>query len=157
MTRGATKKSFRLPLWGWAALGVLLLGGGVAVALNLPQQGTWRYGACRVFLEDYIRFPTTLRVLGVRENATTATISFSDMNAYGSEQIRDFKCYYSTDARGRTSLSKVTIYDGRKNGPASLPEERIRKYTKMLPAINSAEPDATLPRDAPDDIADFRK
>ncbi len=149
--------SLRLPLWGWGIIAVILIGGALAIALNLPQHGSWRYGACKVFLENSIRFPTTIDIISAKENSTTVTIGFSDINPQGSQQIRDFKCYYSANEQGRTTLTKITIYDGMKNGATPLPDDITKKFNAMLPILSGEKMDTRLPKDIPTSVEDLKK
>jgi hypothetical protein len=139
------KKSFRIPLWGWGVLGVITMGAAVGIALNLPQHGSFRYGACRVFLESYIRFPSSIDIITANENPNIVTISFSDINPYGAEQIRDFKCYFAAAPGGKTLLTKITLDDGMKKGARPLPDHITKNFNAMLPTLRTTELNTKLP------------
>lgn len=148
---GLRQKFFHLPLWAWIVLGLSLAGGLLYIAMNQPQHASWRYGACKVFLEHSVRFPETIDVIVGNDTANSALIAFSDINAYGAEQVKVFECYYSTGTNGQPSLSKITL-DRR-----PIPDAQITKFNQMLPIILTQELDTALPDDFPRKLEDFRK
>ena len=86
MNAPAAKKKLQLPdlpIWGWATIGAVVLGALGAFAYTLPSHASWRYGACKVFLERYVKFPSTIDVKTGREFSAMVEIAFADMNPYG--------------------------------------------------------------------------
>jgi hypothetical protein len=148
MTNAQTK-SFRMPLWGWGMLGITLIGAAIGVALNMPQHGSFRYGACRVFLESYIRFPSSIQIIAAGETQNITTISFSDINPFGAEQIRDFKCYFTNAPNGKTLLTSITLNDGMKKGGLPLPDAITKKFNAMLPTLATTKLNTELPESLP--------
>jgi len=149
--KALSQKFLKLPLWLWVLLAAGMAGGLLAFALSQPQLGSWRYGACRVFLEHTLRFPVTLQIKDVMESQASSRITYSDINPYGSQQMRDFECYYSTGTDGRTVLSKITL--DRK----ILPDDKITLFNQMLPIILTQELNTALPDTGPSNLEDFRK
>lgn len=146
-----TNRYMRVPIWVW-------IGGVVAVATaaglimsNLPVHASWRYGACKVFLEHYVRFPTTISVKIGGETRNSALVGFADTNPFGSEQVRIFECYFSEKAEGQVTLSKLSM--DRK----ALPDSVVKAYNRMLPIILSQELDTRLPKELPENLADLKE
>jgi hypothetical protein len=145
-----TSKILGLPMW----LLVLVFAGGaagaIAYTLNAPQHASWRYGACKAFLEQYVRFPTTIEIEQGGETTGSAYISFSDTNPFGSQQVRVFECYYTQDAQGRAALTRVTI--DRKAIPADL----TKSFNDQLPILGTQKLDTALPKDLPSSLEDYK-
>jgi len=145
------KKTIRLPLWGWGLVGAAVLGIVITVVMMLPSYAGWRYGACKVILEQYVRFPTTIDIKVGGESESSAVVGFSDINPFGAEQIRIFECYYSQNSDGGVTLSKLTM--DRK----ALPEEVVKRFNQMLPIIVQEKLDTKLPPDLPDDLEGLKE
>ena len=141
----------QLPIWGWVAVGAVALGGIIALAMSQPSYGTWRYGACKVFLENYVRFPESIDIKEGGDGMNSAIIAFSDINPYGSQQIRVFECHYSQDKQGRIMLSKITM--DRK----ILSDEVIKRFNEMLQTMPIEEVDTKLPENLPQDLEDLKE
>jgi hypothetical protein len=140
-----TRKILFLPVWLWATIVIIAVGGAAYYTINQPKHAGWRYGACKVFLEHYVRFPTTINMREGGESRGSAVLSFSDRNPYGSEQVRSFECYFSHE-NGHTKLSRITL--DRK----ALPDDIVARYNDMLPVLLGVELDTALPKDVPDDL-----
>lgn len=145
-----TQKLWKLPVWAWLTLLIFISGGAVGYVYNLPQHAGWRYGACKVFLEQYVRYPPTIEIQTGGETRNSAVISFSDINPFGAQQIRVFECHYSQGPSG-TVLSRVTI--DRK----ALPDEQVKKFNEQLGILAGQELDTALPKDLPEDLEDLKK
>ena len=141
----------RLPIWGWATIGAIIVGGLLAFAFTQPDHAGWRYGACKALLERTLKYPTTMTVIDGGESQASASLIFADTNPYGAEQIRVFECHYSTDAQGRTKLSKITM--DRK----AIPDEITQGYNRILPLFMGIETDTALPQDLPKTLSDLKK
>lgn len=144
------RKIWRLPVWLWAFFAIVILGCGIAYVKTRPFQASWRYGACKSFLEVYVRFPGTIKIREGWETSGSAGMSFSDRNPFGSEQIRVFECYFSNDKQGRVNLSKVTL--DRK----TLPEDVTTRFKGMLPVLAGEELNNDLPPPLPRNLEDMQ-
>lgn len=141
-----TKKYLRVTGWLWVTLIVFLAGGATAFVINMPQHASWRFGACKVFLEQYVRFPPTIKIEDGGETQGSAQISFSDRNPFGAEQIRVFECYFTQD----NHLTRITM--DRK----ALPVELVKTYDAQLPFLSSQKLDTALPKDPPRKLEDLK-
>ena len=145
-----TQKYFKLPVWLWATILLFAAGGATAYLMNQPRHAGWRYGACKVFLEQYIRFPTTIQVQTGSESRNSVAIGFSDINPFGSQQIRVFECFYSQGPKG-TELSKITM--DRK----TLPDDLTKKFNAQLKLLAGQKLDTALPKDLPRSLEALKK
>lgn len=139
-----------LPVWAWATIGAVVLGAVGALVYSLPSHASWRYGACKVFLERYVKFPSTIDIKTGREMRSMVELAFADTNPYGSQQIREFECYFSENAQGRVTLSKITL--DRK----TIPDEYIKSFNDLIPLLTSIDTDTELPRDLPSSLSDLK-
>ncbi len=146
-----TARFLKIPVWIFLTFALFGAGGGLAYLLTLPKHAGWRYGACRVFLEHYIRFPETIQIEEGGETRNSAVLIFSDINPFGARQVRVFECYYSQGPRGNVILSRILL-DRRQ-----LPSALVEKYNTMLPVITSLELDTALPKDFPDNLEDLKE
>ena len=146
----AVRSLQKMPWWGWVVAGVFATLVAILVVWLQPAKAGWRYGACKVILERYIRFPETGNVLVGGEREGSATIVFSDVNPFGAQQIRTFECYYSQDASGRVTLSKLMM--DRK----TLPDDTVAYYNRALPVIMNLKLDMVLPPPPPDDPVELK-
>lgn len=147
--RKRKRNALRLPLWGWGTIGAVLIGGLLGIYMNMPEHASWRYGACKVFLERYVRFPDTLKVIAGWESQASTGIAFTDMNPFGAEQIRIFECYFS-NTNGEITLSKITL--DRK----PIADEIFKNYSTLLPLLAAIETDTALPPPTPSALEDLK-
>ena len=97
---------------------MILIGGAVIVlgllyfayTLIFPSQrvGTWRYGICRVFLEQYSTYPTELKVLTAAEKQSSVQMGYITTNSFGTQQSELMECFYKMTQRGPI-IDRVTI------------------------------------------------
>lgn len=145
------EKYLRLPLWGWTLIAGILLAILITGALVMPSYGSWRIGACRALLETVVRFPSSIDYLEMGESATSAGIVYTDINAYGTQQIKTFECYYSADAQGNIVLSRVM------QNRRALSEATLKSLNEKLPIILTQELDTQLPKPLPSKLENFRR
>ena len=88
------------------AIGVLIYFGFSMVGNG--RTGTWRYGVCKVFLEQYTSYPSSLILLTAEEGANAARIGYLSTNAYGAQESGIMECFYSVNSQG-VKLNRVTI------------------------------------------------
>ena len=92
--------------------GIVLIGalayGGITAYIGEGRSGTWRYGLCKVFLEQYTAYPQSLVILDSGEGQNAAMIGYLATNPYGAQQSQEMECFYSSGPAGIT-MSRVTI------------------------------------------------
>lgn len=72
------------------------------------RTGTWRYGLCKMLLEQYSYFPDSLIILDAAEGQTAAKIRYMMSGPYGGQESREIECFYSVRPNS-IQLSRVTI------------------------------------------------
>lgn len=97
----------------------LLLVGGLVVIVSFVyagfqtfsgdgRSGTWRYGLCRLFLEEYVDYPDSLKILDAGEKQTAARIRYLVMSSYGGYRSEVMECFYDATPEG-IMLSRVRV------------------------------------------------
>ncbi len=132
---------------------VLLVLGFIGLALyytSLPRKGSMAYGICRVFLERYVQYPSTLRISTVKEFTESVRIWYIQTDSFGQYRMEPIRCYYKADAAQGYILDKITVR--RKK----LDREQIESFNKILPVIRASNPDLTIPHKLPDNITALR-
>jgi len=103
------------------------------------RYGTWRYGLCRVFLEQYAQYPTNLVILTVGEKQNSSQIGYLITNSYGSQYSQLMECFYNIN-QNNVTLNKVTI--DRKLYKGDL----LKKFNETVPMIlNGGDMDLVIP------------
>jgi len=102
-------------------------------------KGSWRYGVCKTFLEQYAQYPPNLRILTAGEKQNSAQIGYLITNSYGSQESELMECFYNIDQNGVT-LNRVSIdrhtYDA----------DKVKEFSASIPIILADENlDLTLP------------
>lgn len=137
----------------WIGIGI----GAIIVLASLyaflgpdTREGTWRYGACKVFLELSTTFPRTLSIIAVSENRNGAKIVYNQKNPYGHTQTQLMECTFRQEGN-QVSLSRVTI-DRR----AFHDEVLIADFNRSLPSVLANLPDLTYPKRPPSKLEDLK-
>ena len=131
-------------------LGILILFL-LVLTFTAGTQGTWRFGVCKVFLERYAEYPSSLKILTAGEKQSSAQIGYMITNAFGSRQSELMECFYNVTGAG-VSLSRVTI----ERKP--LPQELIDIFNPTIGIILADEDlDKTFPPSLPNDLEDLKQ
>jgi hypothetical protein len=93
----------------------LILGGGAAVAVLLiyysvtssviPPQGTPLYGICKVYIEEHVQFPTTMKVIEFGQTIPDGEdpsnpkrvineVTYSSIDGFGQSMLNSVACHY---------------------------------------------------------------
>lgn len=148
---GQRKRKQRMTLF--KKLGVvvaaLILSYGIYLLFK-PFQGTMKFGICKVFLEQQVQFPQTLRLSVVREFAQSARIWYSHVDAFGAYRLEPMECFYKADERYGAVIDYVTI------GRRQLDPDIIERFNASIPVIVQNPPDLTLPTGFPDTLTDLK-
>ena len=94
------------------AVGIVILAGiiyfGASLLDNNARTGTWRFGLCKVFAEQYISYPTSLKMMVAEERQNSALLEYLTTNAYGAEVSEEMECFYNVTPGG-IRLVRVTV------------------------------------------------
>ena len=123
----------------------------IVLSFSGGAQGTWRYAICKVFLERYVEYPPSLRILTAGEKQTSAQIGYMSTNAYGSRESELMECFYSITEDG-VRLNSVTI----ERVPIEM--EVIETFNTTIDSIIGQESlDRALPPRLPTDLNDLKQ
>lgn len=134
------------------------LGAGLATLIILfgifqlfkPYQGTMLFGICKVFLEQQVQFPDTLRLSVVQEFQESARLWYSQIDAFGAYRMEPMECFYKADARSGAIIDYVTV------GRRQLDPDIVARFNASIPVILQNPPDLTLPTGFPDSLSELR-
>lgn len=104
----ALKTHQEFVLIGGVILILAILYGAYSFYAGMGRTGSWRYGLCKVFLEQYSYFPDSLKILDAQEGQTAARIRFVMAGPYGGYESKEIECIYNVRPDSVT-LSRVTI------------------------------------------------
>lgn len=136
-----------LALCGLGVLVLFLL----VLTFTAGTQGTWRYAVCKVFLERYAEYPSSLKILTAGEKQSSAQIGYMITNAFGSRESELMECFYNVTGAGVT-LSRVTVER------IPLPQELIDTFNPTIGVILSDEDlDKNFPPKLPNDLEDLKQ
>lgn len=132
-------KEFNWKIWtGGGTVLVLLM---LALISPSPQEGTMRYGLCKVFLELQLYHPETLNIASVSESPKGARIRYSHVTAGGDLKLGMIDCTYEMDSVRGIRLTQASI------DRQPLPKETVNKFNTGISSIMAEEnrPDLTYP------------
>ena len=87
---------------------VLIIWGIISFFSDGKRTGTWRYGLCKVFLEQYVSYPTSLVILMAEEGPNAARIGYLATNVYGAQVSEQMECFYNVTQQG-VQLTRVVV------------------------------------------------
>lgn len=139
-----------LIMLGMAVMAVIIMTLIVSSFMNQKPTGTWRYGLCKVFLEQYSQYPENLKILTAAEKQSSAQIGYLTTNSYGSRESQLMECFYNT-SNNRIEMSRVTIdrkaYD----------QSKVQRFNTSINIILANEDlDLELPRNLPKSVVDLK-
>ncbi|HBR68961.1 MAG TPA: hypothetical protein DEA55_06255 [Rhodospirillaceae bacterium] len=138
--------------------GVATLLSGVTWALFIPYKGPITYGACKVFLENYVLYPQSVRISTVDDYGASVRIWFTYLDSFGEFKLEPMQCFFkmTTDddkkKYGNVSfiMEKATI-NRREIGP-----DIIERFNYSILGIVASPPDLSLPTPIPDSLEDLQ-
>lgn len=109
-------------------------------AATQPRYGTMYFGVCKVFIEQQLFFPDSMRVRDLRPIIGGSDVSFRMWVTYigesGRYHYRSFECTFKgRDLELRRVTQELRPYD----------EELIEQFNLSLPAILAHPPNLELP------------
>lgn len=87
-------------------LGIIFAG--VSSYMGDGRTGGWKYGLCKVFLEQYSVYPNSLIILESYESQNSAMLRYLVTNPYGGQESQEMECFYNTSANN-IQMSRVTV------------------------------------------------
>lgn len=134
--------------------------GGIAVAVlafiiwvgTRPLTGTIKFGICRVYAEQTLTYPTTMKVVAVLERAThnDVRMDYSFMNEYGEYMVNSAHCTFRPDPNTVWAVSELLI------NRQKVPQEKIDVFNTTIPFILMNPPSLILPPRMAVDLKDLQ-
>jgi hypothetical protein len=115
-----------------------------------PISGTPIYGVCRTLISMDLLYPSTMQVHEVALFDTAAIILFSNIDGFGSSELRQAECDFEVDSNGQLKLANMT-YDRK---PIS--REKLEASNKILPILFANPGDLVLPVSRGSDLASLK-
>jgi len=135
--------------YGMIAVGVLVFAY-LVYWLFKPFKGGMPFGICRVFLEQNVQFPDTLRLSQVQRINDFVRIWYVQIDGFGEYRMDNIRCTYEADEQYGIRVKKVSI------NRRDVEPEKIEKFNRSLPVIFAHPPDLTYPRKLPDSLKDLQ-
>lgn len=126
-----------------------------------PRKGTILYGVCSAFLEHQLPYPETIEHTYVEQYSSAVRIYYSHYDAFGQYMTEYLECSFIMDqAKGLqlnavvfNTINSVTKKEPIKNKGRLYEVEQqyidIFNQSGSIQAIESQEPDLTLPKNNP--------
>lgn len=130
------KKNFRLAVIAIAVVVVGYLGH----LLFKPFEAGMDFGFCRVFLEQYVQYPTELELSEVEERRDFIRIWYMHTDSFGQDRMDNIECYHGKDPQRGYYISKIRV------NRREIDPERVKLFNTSLPTIVAYPPDLTYPR-----------
>lgn len=140
------KKKRRLIMGGGLAAGVLLIW--IVSMVMAKPQGDVTYGACRLFLENTVRFPQDLRLVSVEglrprgnsgESLGGLRIWYTQINSFGEYRMESIECYFRPDEATGAAFDKILI------NRREVDSRKVAEFNKILPAVLQGPLDLEYP------------
>jgi hypothetical protein len=114
--------------------------------LFTPYKGDERFGVCKVFLENTVRFPMHLRLSSVEDFGTSIRIWYAQTDAFGAFKLESIQCFYKSDEQRGTFIEKITI------NRRAIDQSRVDAFNAILPIVLQNLPDLTYPSPLPNSL-----
>ncbi|MAS88076.1 MAG: hypothetical protein CMH30_08910 [Micavibrio sp.] len=116
----------------------------ISSLLYVPH-GEWRYGACKVVIEELAEYPSSVDILASGETPNSATIYYSRRNSFGDERLHLIYCLF--DIKDGRPYIKSVAQDGK-----DLPKAAYKNVSDYLPFILQTDMDTQTPEGYNTDI-----
>lgn len=117
--------------------------------LFIPFTGGMNFGACKVFLELYVRYPQSLNLSTVEDFGESYRIWFTETDAFGQYRLQQIQCFYRPDETTGFAIDRVAI-DRR-----DVDQKIVEDFNRSLPVVLAFPPDLTYPKAIPDSLSDI--
>lgn len=147
------KKKKKASWWKIAALGIggVTLFGGLIYFATAPKQGGATLGICKVFVERFVPYPTTLQYQFTEIYPKAVRVGYTHIDAFGQFRLDMAECAFRPDTKRGAVVDSVLV--NREDLDAAL----VERFNAGLPAILANMPDLTLLPPLPDDILELKR
>lgn len=126
-----------------------LLGYGYYV-LSQPRVGSIGFGMCKVFLEQWVEFPSELRISTVTEFKDSVRIWYVQTDSFGQYRMEPIRCYYANTPEKGFHMEKIEI------NRDELDREIVDDFNRSMPAIIMTEKYLHIPPPLPDKLQNMQ-
>ncbi len=142
----AKPKKSKKGLYIW--LGIIVVGGILYLGFQ-PLTGTIKFGICRVYAEQTLIYPPTLRIISAEERPQDVRIEYGSLNEFGESVVKRITCNFRPD--GTNLLSSVDI-NGQKQSART-----VAIFNTTIPFIIANPPSLVLPPPVPVELVDLQR
>ena len=142
-------KKKRLFKWAGIAAGLLLFVW-IWNYLFTPYKGDARFGICKVFLENSVRYPQHLHLSTVEDFGTSIRLWFAQTDAFGAYRMENIQCFYKQDDVRGTYIEKITF------NRRPVDQKKVEEFNGILHVVLQNLPDLTYPEPLPDSLQDLQ-
>lgn len=135
--------------WAGILTGVLFLTWAIS-GLFAPYKGDARFGICKVFLENSVRYPSHLRLSTVEDFGNSIRIWYAQTDAFGEYKLEQIQCFYKSDEQLGMILEKITF------NRRPIDEQKVADFNLILPVVLQNLPDLSYPSPLPDSLEDLQ-
>jgi hypothetical protein len=135
--------------WIWGGFGTFLLFMIILIGSQSPK-GTAQYGVCRTVIEQFVPYPSTLKITDVRPTSKGLKVDFSHYTPHGQYMLQTALCVFKPEPKEYLILTKVMI------DRIAIPDTVIQQFNKSAPLIPETGIDLTLPSKPSDQIKNLK-
>ena len=154
---GAKKKAQRKQQLKYAAIALFaVLVFWFGNYLFAPYQADLRYGICRIYLENSVRFPKYLRLSTVEDvyknnvDIYPVRIWYTQLDAFGEYRLENIQCEFKYDPELGTILDRILV------NRREVSQKKVDRFNVVLPLIAANPPDLAYPAPLPDSLQDLQ-
>lgn len=138
--------------WAGGGFGLFLFGLFIAWGLHVPmQEGSFRFGICRVFVELYVQYPDTIKLGVAKETSRSVELWFEHIDSFGENHLQLMECYFKKDESGKVwQISRAEI-DRREIDP-----DVIADFNRSIPMIYAFPPELEYRYELPRGLAGLK-
>lgn len=117
---------------------------------TMPVVGSIGFGMCKVFLERWVEYPSSLRLSEIKEFRDSVRIWYIQTDSFGQYRMEPIQCFYANTPERGFHMEKITI------NRRDLEPQVVNDFNRSMPSIRMVEEYLHIPYPLPDNIADMR-
>lgn len=149
---GASGVKKKASWWKIGSIGVgavSIFGLLIYVALA-PKKGGPMLGVCKVFIERFIFYPTTLKYQFIEQYPKAVRIGYTYIDGFGQFRLDMAECGFRPDVQGGMVLDSVLL------NREDIEQDVVERFNVGLPTIFANMPDLSLLDPLPDDLVELK-
>ncbi len=143
----------------WTIIGgVATLLSGLIWALFIPYKGSMTYGVCKVFLENYVLYPQSIRISTVDDYGASVRVWFTYLDSFGEYKLEPLQCFYkmTTDEDKKKYGNVGFVLEKATINRREISQNIIDRFNYSILGIVASPPDLSLPMPIPDSLEDLQ-